>query len=218
MSEKPMYDREGTARMIRMCFVEQQRQRAQGVRKPYKNSRHDNMENWLKAADSCLEAKANPIDWVTAAFLYCKLKTVFANILHGAAAKAWYKEYERSRTGNAERAAKAVRARTDNPNTTMPVDTVVGDLLSDEIDLAVILMKQRSELPEHWSYDTTLMDPYVSIPPYIRVAIAGRWGFRHIVEQWTPQAREFFSTHPAHFDTLRLMGFDVKEYLDAANT
>ena len=218
MSDQPMYDREGTMRMIRMCFVEQQRLRSEGVRKPYKNSRHDNEENWYRAADACIAAKANPIDWVTAAFLYCRTKTAFANTLAGPAAAAWYREYQRSRTGNAEHAARAAQARAANPGTVAIVETVVGDLLSDQIELAVILMKQRSELPEHWSYEATLLDPYTSIPAYIRVAIAGRWGQPHIVAHWAKAAREFFSTHPAHFETLCLMGFNVKEYLHAAST
>ena len=218
MSDQPMYDREGTARMIRMCFTEQQRLRAEGVRKPSRNSRHDNMENWLRAADSCLEAKANPIDWVTAAFMYCRTKTAFANALAGPAAKAWYNEYQRSRTGNAEHAARAAKTRADNPGRVVIVETVVGDLISDQIDLAVILMKQRLDMPEHWSYDATLLDPYQCIPAYIRVAIAGRWGHLNIVARWAQEAREFFSTHPAHLETLELMGFNVRQYLHAAST
>jgi hypothetical protein len=215
MSEQPMYDRDGTMRMIRMCFYEQQRQRMQGVRKYNKNSRHDNEDNWYRAADACLAAKANPQDWVQAAFLYSKSKTMFANTLHGPAAAAWYREYQRSRTGNAERAAQAVQARVANPEALLFVDTVVGDLLSDQIELAVILMQQRAELPERWTYEASLMDPYLSIPSYIRVAIAGRWGRPDIVARWAQEAREFFSTHPDHCETLCLMGFNVKEYLNA---
>ena len=216
MSDQPMYDREGTARMIRTCYFEQQNRVAGKVgKKGYKNSRHDNMENWLKAADSCLEEKANPIDWVAAAFMYCR-HTMFATAMNGPAAKAWYKEYQRSRTGNAERAARAEQRLVENPQACPFVETVLGDFISDQIDLAVILMKQRRELDEHWDPMVTLNDPYTCIEPHIRVALAGRWGKLDIVKNWAQQAREFFSTHPAHFETLRLMGFDVKQYLDAS--
>ncbi len=154
------------------------------------------------------------MDYVAAAFQYCR-GTLWSSCLVGGAAQAWYREYARSRTGNAERAVNLNKSLHNlSPEEVQSVDTIVGDGLSDQIDLAGVLMKQRNELPEHWSYESTLMDDFVSIPAHVRVAIAGRAKMWAVVKRWMPEAKEFLLTHPAHTETLRLMGFDVLKYLN----
>ena len=79
---------------IRMLFFQHKSAR---MGKPYKpSSRHDDPEYYRKAADQCIELKANPENYVTACFEQSQHKFrqgPFANMLFGPAARRWYQDH-----------------------------------------------------------------------------------------------------------------------------
>lgn len=218
MSE-PLYDRDGMARMIRTFFIEHKKQATRRGYKP--NPRHDNWENWLKAADACIANRANPKDWVDASFELSP-QTVFANQLAGPAAVARWREFtQRTASGIIQTESSNFHkvVETDAPAKSSPEEvleeTDLMESIKAELVLAHMLMLQISGSAKAVENEPVLLDQWVTIRPHIRVAIAGKAGLGAVVRKFKTEAEKFYSVHPDHVACLKTINYDVATYLNA---
>lgn len=88
-------DLENIADQLRHRFVEKKRLE---TGKPYTlNARYRNREMWLKAASACVQAKADPEDWLNAIFAYNSTPGgPYPNQLYSSGANMHYKNYVQS--------------------------------------------------------------------------------------------------------------------------
>ncbi len=199
---EPLYTREGTATLIRNAYRERMTAfHASTGRSYYPNPRHDTKENWLKAADRCIEAQSNPQDFVDAAFaMYKNPQGPFASQLCGSSAVRWAQAYA---------ANKVVLDETV---------TVLEEEIKYEFVLAHQLLQDHTGFPEAWRNLKTMSDEFASIRPFIRVAMAGRDDMRTVVKKFAKAAEDFLRYRPQHVAVLNKLGYDILKYLNDARS
>jgi hypothetical protein len=144
---------EATAELIKGHFA---RMKADQQGKPYRpHERFRKYELWVAAAEMCNELKADPFDFVRAAFTYCTVPGgPFPQMLCGNAARHWYKDHQRalSEVGKA-------------PPTELYKTEIVR--MFREVGRLMVISKQR---PSDFLLDDCMLPLHVA-PAFCRVLI-----------------------------------------------
>ncbi len=207
----PLYDRTGMARMIRTFFIEH---KSVGTKKYKPNTRHDNEENWLRAADACIAAGANPMDWVDASFALAPL-TVFANQLGGPAALARWKNHTQKPvvddSASLREPPEAYELRPDIISTSSVMEDTKAEILA-----VMFWFRALTGNPDPARNHACMLDPFnaQTLRPHIRVALAGKHGLPDVVLKYREAAKDFLSTRPNHLECLISLGYDMMTYLN----
>jgi hypothetical protein len=214
--KEPLYDRAGMARMIRTFFIERKTEITPS--KKYRpNPRHDNWDNWEKAADACIAAGANPRDWVDASFNLAPA-TLFANQLAGPAALARWKSHT-----NAEKVESSMPLDQEvendpgeyrGPVCELYADTVLMDEIRVEIGVVLMYFQTLTGDSNPANNSAALENEFSFIRPHIRVALAGKQGMWGVVRKFKDAASRFLSNHPAHMTCLIQLEYDMPTYLN----
>ncbi len=108
MSE-PTADRDAAAELLKRYFnAAKSEQRGQAYRPA---ARYRTYELWAAIADLCIELKADPYDFVRAAFLYCAVPGgPFPQNLAANCARRWYEQYRQASVKNGKVPDKIFKA------------------------------------------------------------------------------------------------------------
>jgi hypothetical protein len=208
----PLYDRDGMARMIRTFFIEHK----SSGRKYKPNPRHDNWENWLKAADACIAAGANPKDWVDASFAMAPA-TVFANQLGGAAALARWRSFTNKEPNplTEVRVPEEIAEQAQQPVANVISDSELMEDTKAEILTVLLWFKNLTGNANPATNRETMLNQFNAtiLRPHIRVALAGKAGMIDVVVKFREDAIHFLSTRPHHMQCLLDLQYDMKTYL-----
>lgn len=196
-----MYSEAGIASIIRTTFLAKKKALAFAKRLDYKgDSRHDNPANWARAATACIAAKADPVDWVEAAFIGYKSDLgPFANQLGGPSAERWYAEL------------LCGRSRSDSSGETV---SMLQEELAQNIRYIHEMFQMKTGNPEAWLNYKDMADPFVAIEPHIRVAMAGRDGMWTVVEKFAGAAQQYLHVRPSEVNALENLGYRIHDYLN----
>jgi hypothetical protein len=199
-------DIKALGRHIRLLFYEG---KSRKLKHPYKpKGRHDQMTFFYRAAALVKHLSADPQDFVTAAFQYCKVKGgPFANQLGGAAAEAWYRQYLEGKGIDVTTLGK----RPEKPEPAM-YDVVFAcdaDLAMDvEIGVAMLRLNTGSEDPAYASNIPILRSRTYEIPLIARALLG--YHDEEVLKIFGKEILEFFQTQPNYTAAAERAGYPIQ--------
>lgn len=171
----------------------------------FKLSTKDNhISVWEKAAVTCIQLKASPIDYVQAVFKFCRQKTgPYPNQMHGAAPMAWWNQY----AGAAPQATDDKAA--DAPVTNGPAK---AELISQMGYIAEMLQQKFGTYsPLDNRVKECLRNHVMLWPAHLRCLLMP--GDPETLEAFGIEARDFLFQNPTVVCAAQELGLPVNEIL-----
>lgn len=176
------------------------------------NNRHDTKDVWGAVGQACINAGANPTEWIDAQFYYCNFKGgPFANALHGAHALRCYENYRREVSH-----VKAPPAQENGKPA--EIDFGLAQTLVDDmkylIHFAHFMLEVKTgstRLEGNPKARALLGDFLFNIEPDIRCAMAycRNVEWVEVFEKFGAEARKLLCSRPDRLECFRALGYDI---------
>lgn len=166
---------------------------------------------WLKVAERCIAANADPDDFVEASFQYSTMSSgPYPNMMNSDAAVSAYKKHTAGRNDIIKARAASTDAGRDHlfdPNTSVHVLNMRADIAY--VTNSLIRLTGTAEVN-----DVTIeyINSYTtSYPPYVRVLL----GFRNpkVKLFFGEEANRFYLNHPGMVTAAETLGYPIRDIL-----
>lgn len=185
-------DVDGLANQLRKAFAEAKTQQNGSKYRPV--DRFRKIELWYAVARKCQELKADPADFIEAAFTFCSVPGgPYPQNLPTRAMDRWYSEFLRVHGGKPKEGQSVVAYR-------------LGNTIRDCFSMALQMSKANNKRIRDILLDDTSLRLDLC-PAYIRVLLLPK--DQGIVAKWGQKARSEVLTNPRLMETLKASDFDL---------